>query len=194
MPYWIILTSIGFVAAICLIAGWLVQKRVFFVLAAVSLVACFILGFSFNSEFYWSSGNPGDSPIVILVVSALCLAMVIRVLRELKQIYSIRTEPEHSLSSDFIVLKSKAVIPIDQIKYVKSDGPYAEFYLDGNLKPEVDRNTLKNISGQLDDQRFSQINKSVIVNREFIRSVDQGKVFLDELTSFRISKSFSFEV
>lgn len=78
-----------------------------------------------------------------------------------------------------IVLKSKANINSSKILYVKSDGHYVEYYLDGRNKPEIDRNSLIEVEKTLPTQSFIRIHKSYIVNINRIKIINSNMVMLD---------------
>ncbi|MEC7754269.1 LytTR family transcriptional regulator DNA-binding domain-containing protein [Roseivirga sp. UBA1976] len=95
---------------------------------------------------------------------------------------------------EFITLKSKALLKLEEIKYIQSDGPYIEIYLDEKQKPEVDRNTLKNILSELPSNKFIQVHRSYIVNIDHIKSIYATKLVLEDGTELNVSRSFKEEV
>ncbi len=89
-----------------------------------------------------------------------------------------------------IILRSKAVIELGELLYIKSDGHYLEFFLKGKSNPEIDRNTIKNIKKQLPGDKFIQVHRSYIVNTHHIRAIYSTKIMLDNGEDIRISRSF----
>lgn len=90
----------------------------------------------------------------------------------------------------YINLKSKAIIDMDQITYVSSDGPYIEIYQKDKEKPEVDRNTLKNVLEQLPSSQFVQIHRSYIINVSQVKSLYASKVILNDETELNVSRTY----
>ncbi len=63
--------------------------------------------------------------------------------------------------NQFITLNSKAVIELRDIKYIKSDDHYLEFYLSSSSHKEIDRNKISKVK-ELLPANFSQIHRSII--------------------------------
>jgi len=95
-----------------------------------------------------------------------------------------------NLDKEYITLKSKALLRLDDIQYIASDGPYLEVYLNNKSKPEVDRNTLKNILDVLPQNSFLQIHRSYIVNISKVKSLYSNKLILNDETELSVSRSF----
>jgi tetratricopeptide (TPR) repeat protein len=99
-----------------------------------------------------------------------------------------------NLDKEYITLKSKALLKLDDIQYIASDGPYLEVYLNNKSKPEVDRNTLKNILKELPQNSFLQIHRSYIVNISKVKSLYSNKLILNDETELSVSRSFKDHV
>lgn len=95
---------------------------------------------------------------------------------------------------EFITLKSKALIKLEDIRYIQSDGPYIEIFLADKEKPEIDRNSLKGILEELPPEEFIQVHRSYIVNIEFIKAFYATKIILQDGTEVNVSRSFKEEV
>lgn len=91
--------------------------------------------------------------------------------------------------TEIIELKSKAVLPVEEIISIKSDGHYLEFYLLNKERPEVDRNRMKEVLTMLPD-KFIQIHKSYIVNIDHIRSRYATKVVLQNGKELPVSRTY----
>lgn len=87
-------------------------------------------------------------------------------------------------------LKSKAVLDIKDLFYIKSDGHYLEFYIKGSAKPEIDRNTLRDIIEKLASEGFAQIHKSYVVNLAEIRIINSTKLMLEDGTWLPLSRTY----
>jgi len=94
---------------------------------------------------------------------------------------------------EFFTLKSKALIPIDKIKYIQSDGPYVEIFVEGKDKPEIDRMSLSKMTEKL-PAYFKQIHRSVIVNFRQVKIKRVNSVTLKDETTLTISRSFKEEL
>lgn len=91
---------------------------------------------------------------------------------------------------DLIHLKSGVVVNINELLYIKSDGHYLEFYIDGKDKPEIDRNTMTNILKTLSPKLFVRIHKSYIVNISFIKIINSTKLMLKNGTWINLSRTY----
>jgi len=89
-----------------------------------------------------------------------------------------------------IHLKSKAVLNIKELLYIKSDGHYLEFYTKESSKPEIDRNTLKEMTERLASEGFAQIHKSYLVNLDYIRIINSTKLMLEDGTWLPLSRTY----
>ncbi|NQZ79318.1 MAG: LytTR family transcriptional regulator DNA-binding domain-containing protein, partial [Ekhidna sp.] len=108
---------------------------------------------------------------------------------ELKDALKEIEETVDKQASDFITLKSKAVLYHDDIRYIQSDDHYVEYYLVDRDTPEVDRNSISSVRESL-PQQFSQIHRSTIVNLRFVKSIYSDKVQLRGGEELRLSRSF----
>lgn len=78
-----------------------------------------------------------------------------------------------------IKLKSNAVIDTNNLLYIKSEGHYLNFFINGKKNPEIDRNSLINILETLPSNQFVRIHKSYIVNIDRIKIMNSNKIMLD---------------
>jgi DNA-binding LytR/AlgR family response regulator/lipoprotein NlpI len=91
--------------------------------------------------------------------------------------------------SEIIELKSKALVPVDDIISIKSDGHYLEFYLSSKSNPEVDRNRIKEILDML-PSKFVQIHRSYVVNIDHIKVKYADKVVLKDGNELPVSRTY----
>lgn len=94
----------------------------------------------------------------------------------------------------FITLKSKAVIPLERLMLIQSDGHYLEFFLQNKDKPEIDRGSLKDLKEELPAKSFIQVHRSYIININFIREVYSNKVVLQNDRELNISRTFKTNI
>lgn len=91
---------------------------------------------------------------------------------------------------DLIHLKNKLVIDANELLYIKSEGHYLEFYVEGKTKPELDRNTLTGILKILPPHLFVRIHKSYIVNIGHIKIINSTKLMLKNGTWINLSRTY----
>lgn len=91
-------------------------------------------------------------------------------------------------SKQFLLLRSKAIISISELYYIKSDDKYIEIFT--SKGHEIDRNSLKNILVQLKGTNCIRIHKSYIVNLLHVRAVYSTKLLLDNGITLPLSRSF----
>lgn len=108
---------------------------------------------------------------------------------ELRSEVEILSEKDRNNEVNFLKLKSHAIIQLEKIKYIQSDGPYVEIFEDAKERPEIDRNTLKNLMAELPDS-FIQVHRSYIVNIHYIQSIYSNRLELKDGTEISISRSF----
>jgi len=97
--------------------------------------------------------------------------------------------PEPELPSQ-LRLKSKAVINIDDLIYLESDGHYVNLFLKGRKNPEVERSTLKAMEEQLSGHDFIRIHRSYLVQASFLKAVYATKVLLDDGRELPVSRTY----
>lgn len=93
-------------------------------------------------------------------------------------------------SNPTILLKSKAVLKIEDIQYIASDGPYLEFFMTTKTMPEIDRQTLKWALNNLPSDSFIQIHRSYIVNLKHVKILKASELLLFDNTTLKVSRSF----
>jgi DNA-binding LytR/AlgR family response regulator len=93
-------------------------------------------------------------------------------------------------SNPTILLKSKAILKIEDIQYIKSDGPYLEFFMTTKASPEIDRQTLKWALEILPSDSFIQIHRSYIVNLKQVKVLKASELILFDNTILKVSRSF----
>ena len=93
-----------------------------------------------------------------------------------------------------IILKSKALISLKELMYIKSDGHYLEFYLENKPKPEIDRNTFKETERLLPSEKFIRIHKSFLVNIDYVKSVNSTQLMLKDGTWLNISRTYKSRI
>ncbi|PZD77024.1 LytTR family transcriptional regulator [Mesonia sp. K7] len=135
--------------------------------------------------------------VAVILICLLCYYYWKRNKQQNKELTELReeledfqTERKQAHVSNLLHLKSKAILKIEQLMYVKSDGHYLEFYSEGNAKPEVDRNTLKEIKETLEHEGFAQIHKSYLLNLKYIRILNSTRLMLQDGTWLPLSRTY----
>ena len=99
------------------------------------------------------------------------------------------TKEVEKQKTQILELKSKALLEIQEIICIKSDGHYLEFSLKSKERPEVDRNQLKNILEMLPDY-FVQIHRSYIINLKEVRVKYSDKIQMKNGQELPVSRSY----
>ena len=106
-----------------------------------------------------------------------------------QQVKQLKTNAIHQKESMIMLrLKSKALIQVENIIYIKSDNKYLEFYT--KIGREIDRNTLKHALEKLPPQQFVQCHKSYVVNLLEIRQIYANKIILNNGETLPLSRSY----
>lgn len=135
-------------------------------------------------------------PILIgnlLQVIGLSVAMMITLMKVVKERELLKTtnarlitslklqesysEPIEKNKQEFFTLKSKAVLNLDELKFISSDGAYCEFHLTSREHPEIDRRSLSSLEEKL-PENFIRIHRSTIVNLNHVRQAKSTAVIL----------------
>lgn len=93
-----------------------------------------------------------------------------------------------------IQLKSKAIINTSKILYIKSDGHYAEIFLEDKEKPEIERSSLSNLAEQLPSKDFIRIHKSYIVNIHKIKIINSTQLMVSNGEWIKLSRTYKQEL
>ncbi|MAZ73335.1 MAG: hypothetical protein CMC70_09325 [Flavobacteriaceae bacterium] len=135
--------------------------------------------------------------IVSLILLFFVIVFWLRNKKSKKELQSLREELKNynetivaENAPTLLHLKSKAVINTKELLYIKSDGHYLEFYTQENTKPEIDRNTLKEMTERLASEGFAQIHKSYLVNLDYIRIINSTKLMLEDGTWLPLSRTY----
>lgn len=110
--------------------------------------------------------------------------------KNLKELSYNLTKKLNTKSNPTILLKSKAILKIEDIQYITSDGPYLEFFMTTKTSPEIDRQTLKWALNILPSDSFIQIHRSYIVNLKQVKVLKASELILFDNTTLKISRSF----
>lgn len=87
-------------------------------------------------------------------------------------------------------LKSKALIDIEKLDYLQSDGHYVNFHLSDRARPEVERSSLKTWEEQLSNYGFVRIHRSYLVSLKALKAVYASKVLLNDGTELPVSRTY----
>jgi len=108
-----------------------------------------------------------------------------------KEIDALKAKNTYNVQeNNIITLKSKAVLNVDEILYVKSDGHYVEYYVDKKERPEIDRNSLIEVEKELPSNSFLRMHRSYIVNIYRIKIINSTKLMLDTGEWLNVSRTY----
>lgn len=139
----------------------------------------------------------------VLVLSMAMILILIKIIRERENLRKTNSELKASLNRlevvspsktlEYITLKSKAVLTVNEIIYISSDGAYCEFYLIGRQHPEIDRQTMTVMEGVL-PANFIRIHRSTIVNVDFVKQASASALLLFDGRKLVISRTYKEKV
>lgn len=201
---------VGLILVFCITAAIKYRKRglqrtiifsISYVVFFISIVGKILDEYGIIGEY-----NFVIDPILIgnmLQVLGLSSAMVITLINIVKDREILKNKNEeliHSLrettsskvevqAPEFITLKSKAVLQLDDIQYISSDAAYCEFYLVNREHPEIDRRSLSSLEEEL-PENFVRIHRSTIVNLNYAKQVKATAVVLDSGQSLVVSRTY----
>lgn len=140
------------------------------------IVLCLLIVLGIFSFFVFKNYKKGKNEIASLQ-------------EELEIYNSTYKEQSKTEESNFIHLKSKAVINTNEILYVKSDGHYVEIFIENKNKPEIERSTLTKILNSLPSTDFIRTHKSYIVNTHKIKIINSTQLMLDNGEWIKLSRT-----
>lgn len=131
--------------------------------------------------------------VIVFLLGGLVLYLYLQKSKsQLSQAFEENAELNEQIAknkSEILELKSKAIIPVDEIISIKSDGHYLEFYLSTKRNPEVDRNRIKEVLDVL-PSKFVQIHRSYVVNVDHIKVKYSDKVILKDGNELPVSRTY----
>ncbi|WP_425391949.1 7TM diverse intracellular signaling domain-containing protein [Ekhidna sp.] len=151
-----------------------------------------------------SSLVPGDPLFAgfffeVAVLSYAMIILLVKVINDkeglvasnlrLKQMLESLEKQYKQEEPSYVILKSKAVVDPQRIRYIQSDDHYLEFHLDDKARPEVDRNKLSAILEVLPPQ-FVQIHRSTIVNLEYVKTIYGNYLLLKDGEELKLSRTY----
>lgn len=146
-------------------------------------------------------------PILIgnlLQVIGLSVAMMMTLIKVVKERELLKTTNAQLVNSlklqesqstpvenkqEYLTLKSKAVLNLDELKFISSDGAYCEFHLTSREHPEIDRRSLSSLEEKL-PENFIRIHRSTIVNLNHARQAKSTAVILNSGEKLVVSRTY----
>ena len=108
---------------------------------------------------------------MIVLLLSISVFIVLNRNKKYKELVTIIEEEKHIIAEKVtrknLVLNNKLTVYLDEVKYLKSDRNYVEFYVDD--KYIVDRNKLSSVMKLL-PPNFIRVHRSYIINKNFIKS------------------------
>ncbi len=139
-----------------------------------------------------------DLAVVDYLVKPVALDRFIKSCERAKELFELKAQNQivPNLKTDFFFVSqdySQVKIMFDDVIYMKSYGDYIKIYLKSSKMPLVIRNSLKNISSELPEEKFIRIHKSYLVAAKEITSVRKNSVFLEE-KEFPVGETFRINI
>ncbi|MEZ4855357.1 MAG: LytTR family transcriptional regulator [Gelidibacter sp.] len=125
--------------------------------------------------------------LLLLFVSVWLFNQYIKSLKKVKQVVQEKESIEKKVEKPYITLNNKSKVYLKELKYIKSDGNYLEFYTQD--KKLTDRNKLKTVLNEL-PPNFIQIHRSYIINKNYISSINSTSLLVDYNIEIPISRTF----
>lgn len=153
-----------------------------------------------EKSFYKSNLFVAVILAIILLIMFFFLAK--KYLMQMKEVKELQDELEQYNIEDsevpkteiVIQLKSKAIINTSKILYIKSDGHYAEIFLEDKEKPEIERSSLSSLAEQLPSKDFIRIHKSYIVNIHKIKIINSTQLMVSNGEWIKLSRTYKQEL
>ena len=132
--------------------------------------------------------------VVDYLVKPVALDRFIKSCERAKELFDLKAKNQISsnVKTDFFFVNqdySQVKIMFDDVIYMKSYGDYIKIYLKSSKMPLVIRNSLKNISLELPEDKFIRIHKSYLVAAKEITSVRKNNVFIGD-KEFPVGETF----
>jgi len=139
-----------------------------------------------------------DLAVVDYLLKPVALDRFIKSCERAKELFDLKAQNrnEATTKADFFFVSqdySQVKIMFDDVIYMKSYGDYIKIYLKSSKMPLVIRNSLKNISLELPENKFIRIHKSYLVAAKEITSVRKNSVFLEE-KEFPVGETFRINI
>ena len=110
-----------------------------------------------------------------------------------ERLNQVQTKLEQATRSEVapqIRLKSKAVIDLDHLECLESEGHYLHFYMKDRSRPEVERSTLKDMLERLPGEQFLQVHRSYAVNTRYIKALYANRILTHSGREIPVSRTF----
>ncbi|WP_420316638.1 LytR/AlgR family response regulator transcription factor [Ekhidna sp.] len=181
-----LLLGFGLFALLIATLAWAITtKKIHLIHACISVVAVTVI------YFYWTQWKLNEYKIHGLFILITLLYIQVKSILSMTAHYLEAEKNTTDSKENFIVLISKAVLPLNKIQWIQVNGKYCEFYVHGKTTPEVDRISLKQLSNKLPEEDFWQISRSTLVNRNFIETINDEELRLENGQTFTVSQSYA---
>lgn len=104
----------------------------------------------------------------------------------------VQKEAESQESKSAVLqLKSKAVIKVDEVLYIQSEGHYVNIYLQDQENPEVERTSLSTLLNELGEDSFQRIHRSYAVNMRHLKAAYSNRVLLKSGQELPVTRTYN---
>lgn len=93
-------------------------------------------------------------------------------------------------NSTYIRLTTNEKLNYNHIEFIKAEGHYVEYILEGIEKPVYERSSLKSVIERLDNSSFIQTHRSYLVNTDKILKIHTKEIHLASGKNIPLSRSF----
>jgi len=95
------------------------------------------------------------------------------------------------LDKAILQLKSKAVIKVEEILYIQSEGHYVNIYLQDRDNPEVERTSLSALLAELGEDSFQRIHRGYAVNMKHLKAAYSNRVLLKTGQELPVTRTYN---
>jgi hypothetical protein len=99
-------------------------------------------------------------------------------------------ENKRTDATDSILINSKQVVKLDQLEYVKSEGHYLDYFVEGEPLPLTERSALRERINELENSGFLQVHRSFMINIHKVRAIHSGMVIMEAGYKIPLSRTY----
>jgi len=151
-----------------------------------------------NTNLTKSNSNFKRNLLVTIGFLLLLLTLVIVLIKKYRRSKSRETKViqekerlEEIVVKTYIESNNKQRVYLDELKFIKADKNYVEFYTD--TKRIIDRNKLSSVMEQL-PPNFIQVHRSYVINKNFIKSSTGTHIILIPEIEIPLSRTFKNKI
>jgi tetratricopeptide (TPR) repeat protein len=97
-------------------------------------------------------------------------------------------------SQQSLKFKSGAVVAVDELIFIETEGHYLNIHLEGNVAPEVERQSMVQLLELLPPDQFARVHRRFALNLKKVRSVKAAQILLKNGAEIPLSRTYRKEV